>query len=196
MEQYRRLIEWSAQTLIDPAPMIREQTRRMQQAAADLQFESAGKIKQFADQLGQLGKGAFRHARRLEEFAYLTLQHGPREGTAKIFLITAGRIEHVLSLIADPTRPAEVLRQALTLAAERQADPLDEIGAERIGVVAHHLFLARQSHGVFLPMTTIDEKQIAKAWRDLRKQKTADEVDGEGLMKELEDLAVPTMGTP
>src|SRR5256714_5933714 len=43
--QYRRMIEWSLSTLIDPDETIRQQTRRMQAAAADLKFEMASKIK-------------------------------------------------------------------------------------------------------------------------------------------------------
>ena len=39
----------------------------MQAAAEELRFETAGKIKQFIDQLQQLGKGALRHVRRIEE---------------------------------------------------------------------------------------------------------------------------------
>ena len=58
MEQYHRMIQHSVDTLADPAPAVREQESRMRAAAADLHFESAAKIKAFADQLSQLGKGA------------------------------------------------------------------------------------------------------------------------------------------
>src|SRR6476469_750015 len=45
MDQYRRLMELSEKTLIDPSETIREQTRRMQAAAGELRFELAAKIK-------------------------------------------------------------------------------------------------------------------------------------------------------
>jgi excinuclease UvrABC nuclease subunit len=187
MEQYRRMVEWSAQTLVDPAPFVREQQDRMRRAAADLRFEAAAKIKAFVDSLAPLGKGPFRHVRLLRDFNYLCLQHGPREGTAKVFLITPGRVEQILSLIAEPARPGEVLRLALeAMAEERGEEPMDEAGAERVGVVAHHLFTSKQTHGVFLPMALVDEKSLAKAFRDLRKQQPAEEVEGEGVMKELQ----------
>ena len=57
IEQYRRMIEWSAKVLADPAEYIREQTRRMQSAAAELRFETASKIKAYIDELSQLAKG-------------------------------------------------------------------------------------------------------------------------------------------
>jgi hypothetical protein len=124
----------------------------------------------------------------LKDFAYLTLQHGPRDGVAKIFLITPGRIEEIAGLVGEPARPAEILRLAFTLAAEKSASAVDAIGAERIGIVAHHLFLAKSNHGVFLPLETIDEKSMVKAYRDLLKQKPPEATEGEGVLKELQAL--------
>src|SRR3954465_15232224 len=103
MEQYRGMVEWSARSVVDPAPLVRDHTRRMQQAAAELRFETAAKIKAFVDSFSILGKGPFRHVRRLAEFNFLSLQHGPRVGTAKVFLITPGRVEQVACLVAEPT---------------------------------------------------------------------------------------------
>jgi excinuclease UvrABC nuclease subunit len=202
IDQYRRLVEWSLTTLVDPAEMIRQQTQRMQLASADLKFEAAAKIKAYIDELSTLGKGPYRHARRLQDFVYLSLQRGPREGTAKVFLITPGRIDEIAGLIQDPPRPAELLKLAFTLAAHHTGHSpalalatlpppppvIDTAGAERIGVVAHHLFLAKQTHGVFLPLEHIDEQSVSKAYRDLLKQKPQDQTEGEGVVKELQAL--------
>src|SRR5580704_1946510 len=54
MEQYRRMIEWSAATLADASEMIHQQKERMKQAAAELRFETAAKIKAFIEQLSKL----------------------------------------------------------------------------------------------------------------------------------------------
>jgi hypothetical protein len=124
---------------------------------------------------------------RLQEFQYLSLQRGPKLGTAKVFLISQGRIDELLGLINESFSPSEVMRVALTAAAE-PAGPMTDDGAERIGIVAHHLFSAKSQHGVFLPLATLDEKSIAKAWRDLQKQKVQEEVEEEGVMKELQAL--------
>ncbi|HWE97328.1 MAG TPA: hypothetical protein VG269_25445 [Tepidisphaeraceae bacterium] len=190
IEQYRRVVEWSSRTVVDPAEHLREQTKRMQAAATELRFETAAKIKAYIEQMSQLGKGPYRHAARLEDFAYLSLQHGPRGhgGSAKVFLITPGRIEEILGLVAEP-KPSEMLRIALTRLEERAGGTMDEPGAERVGIAAHHLFSPKQSQGVFLRMDDIDEKAIAKAWRDLKKQAApAEDVEGEGVMKELQAL--------
>ncbi len=190
IDQYRGMIQWSAETLIDPAPMVRDQEQRMRDAAAELRFESAAKIKSFSDKIGQLGRGPFRHVRRLSDFTFLTIQHGPREQTAKAFLITSGRIEEVLGLIAirDSIDVPGLLRCVLSRLADQIDAPVDEIGAERIGIVAQHLFAAKSRHGVFLPIGDIDERSAAKAWRDLRKQTREPEQEGEGVVKELQSI--------
>ena len=188
LPQYRQLVRWSVRTLEDPAEFIREQEARMAAAAAELRFETAGKIKQFVAQLRQLGKGPFRHARPVREFVFVSLQHGPRAGTAKVFLISRGRVEEVLGLLGDAPNPGAVLRVALERAAGLEAEPLDAAAAERVGVVAHHLFSGKH-RGVFLPLDTVDERSLAKAYRELGKQaQAAEEPEAEGVLKELQSL--------
>lgn len=186
--QYRHMVEWSARTLVDPADAVRAHARRMQQAAAELRFESAAKIKSHVDQLSQLGKGPFRHARWLKDFQFVSFQHGPREGTVKVFLIVPGQILEVLCLGDEPLRTSETLGAILTAVAELPVGAVDETGAERIGIVAHHLFSPRASHGVFLRLDELDEKSIFRAWRDLRKQAPQEQTEAEGVLKELQSL--------
>ena len=127
---------------------MRDQTRRMQSAAAELRFESAGKIKAFVDSARPArAKGRSGTSACSQDFAFLILQHGPREGTAKVFLVTPGRIEQIFSLIGEPTQPADLLRLALALAEQRRRASVDAVGAERVGVVAHHLFSPKQAQG-------------------------------------------------
>ena len=186
MPQYRRLIEWSRRVLADPADYTREQDRRMRQAAAELRFETAGKIKAYVDQLSQLGKGPFRHVAPLGDFQFLALQPGPRPGTAKAFLVTPGRIDPLLCLTTDAAKPAELMRAALTAGANGPAE-VDAVGAERVGVVTHHLF-ARRPAGALLPLSTLDERAVSKAIRELRKLPEPSETDDEGVVKELQAM--------
>jgi excinuclease UvrABC nuclease subunit len=188
MEQYRRMIEWSAATLADPAEMIRQQNQRMREAAADQRFETASKIKSFIEQLSQLGKRGFRHARPLREFAYATLQSGPNANTAKLFLILPGLIEEIADILSEPTRPSELLGTIFSAAEQYANVRPDTKGVERIGIVAHHLFSPKQTQGVFLPLANISEKAIVKAYRDLLRQKRPDDLDVEGVIKELQSF--------
>jgi hypothetical protein len=193
MPQYRQLIEWSARVVTDPADFIREQTRRMQQAAGELRFETAAKIKAYIDELTQLGKGPLRHTGKLQDFQFLCLQRGPRPGTMKVFLILPGQIRLILCGLDETCKPADLMRLALTSAAEDAgAAPMDGqidgAGVERIGIVAHHLFSAKATHGVFLPLAKLDEKSIARACRDLQKQAVPEEPEAEGIVKELQAM--------
>jgi excinuclease UvrABC nuclease subunit len=185
---YRDLIDHSVAVLSDPADHVRAHTHRMKQAAAELRFETAEKIKQYVDQLAQLGKGPLRHVRPLRDFTYVSLQRGPREGLAKVFLVTPGQIGEIAGIVDEPARPAELLRLALELAARRETDGIGPAGAERIGVVAHHLFLAKATRGVFIPLSCAEEKAISKGYRELLKQKVEPENEGEGVVKELQAL--------
>jgi excinuclease UvrABC nuclease subunit len=194
MPQYHRMIEWSAQVIVDPGDYIREQTRRMNQAAAELKFETAGKIKAYVDLLSQLGKGPLRHARRLEDFAYVSLQRGPWEGTAKLFVVTPGAVEEVCGLTNEPARDGELLREVLEVVSRRRTRFVDSVSAERIAVVAAHLFKAKNSDGVILRVDDLDEKSLAKAYRDLMKQQGVEEEEGEGIMKELQEMGTGEAG--
>jgi excinuclease UvrABC nuclease subunit len=190
VDQYHRMIQRSADVLLDPEPAVREQQNRMKQAAADLQFEVAAKIKSFAEQLGRFGKGAFRFVRKLREFEILSIQPGPRPNTAKIFLITPGQIDEILGVTGTEARGSQVLGYALSLLASRTDDVVDAVGAERIGVVSNHLFSAKHRSGVFLPIAKIDEPSVARALRELERR-PADEavVEEEGVVKELQSMA-------
>ena len=96
----------------------------------------AAKIQAFIKQLSQIGKGAFKHARPLEDLAYVTVQPGPKTGSAKVFLILRGIIEEIADFTAEPARPSELLRTIFTAAEDHADRPLDEPGIERIGIVA------------------------------------------------------------
>src|SRR5439155_7441579 len=108
LSAYRQLVAFSAKVLTDPQDYAREQTSRMQQAAAELRFETAQKIKTHVGELQQLGKGSLRHVRLLKEFEFVSLQRGPRAGTAKVFLITPGRIDEIAGVIDEPSPPGEL----------------------------------------------------------------------------------------
>ena len=191
MEQYHRMIEWSAATLADPSEMIRQQNERMKHAAAELRFETAAKIKAFIAQLSQIGKGAFRHARLLRDFAYITLQPGAKAGSAKLFLILPGLIEEIACIFAEPSRPSELLRTIFTLVGDFSQMPLDTPGVERIGIVAHHLFSPKRSQGVFLPVADLADpsgRALLKAYRTVAKVERPEEVEAEGVVKELQAM--------
>jgi hypothetical protein len=190
MQQYRETVRRSAEAIADPAPAIAAEQADMRRLAADLRFEQAKRTKERIDQLSSLGKGALRHARALDCFVYLSLQHGPRAGTAKLLLITPSAIAPVGCLLGEPTGAAgsDLLRSVLALAEQREGLSDDPAAAERIGVVSQHLFQAKRRHGAFIPLEDLDERALLRAWRELGKQDRDEAPEAEGLTRELSAL--------
>lgn len=180
---YRNLIDLSIAALTDPADYIRSQQLRMQQAAAELKFEVALKIRQYVESLSALGKGSYRHLRRLRDFRFLSVQRGPTAKMAKIFLITPTQIEPIGCLLEEPTAATGLIRDTLSRAEELAAQPMDAYREERIAIVSRHLFAAK-ADGVFIPIDRLDERSLLAAYKETRKQKVVDEADEEGIVRE------------
>jgi excinuclease UvrABC nuclease subunit len=189
LSAYRQLIAHSVDVLSHLDAALEIEQERMRSAAVELQFETAARIKQFIDQLSALGKSAFRFVRPLADFRYVSLQHGPGAGKARLLLLTPGRIEHIASFIGPPNATTlDHLLQTIAAHCARAADALTQAGAERLSLAAHHLLGPRGSGGVFLHLPT-DPRALAGAYRDLLRQKAPKETDDEGVLKDLQSMA-------
>jgi excinuclease ABC subunit C len=186
--EYRVIVARSASVIVAPTEFIADQTRLMQETAAGLAFEAAKKIKARIDQAKQFQDGPFRHARTLDDFAFLALQRGPSKATAKLFLIVRGIVEQATCLIAEPVHASDLLRDLFRRAKELADCEMTPADAERVALVSNHLFFPKQSQGIVLRLDAIDDKSLAKAYRDLRKQNDPEEAEGEGIVKELQAM--------
>jgi hypothetical protein len=74
-----------------------------------------------------------------------------------------------------------VIALALSAADEAPAGPPD---LHQIGVVSHHLY-STKSIGVFLPLEKLDDRALAAAYRQIRRQKISDEPEDEGIVREI-----------
>jgi hypothetical protein len=173
MAQYHRLIDRSLAALADPAALIAEQKMRMEQAAGELRFETAAKIKAYVSQLELLGKGAFKCAMPLGRFAFVTLQQGRREGQVKILLALPDRIEPVACLFGPEADLAEIDKAIHHRAAVSVAP--DSAQAERIGLVARHLF-DRKPTGAWIGLCDVNPASLRAAYRAVSRNAAA-EVD-------------------
>jgi hypothetical protein len=98
-------------------------------------------------------------------------------------------VEEVAGLIAEPKSAADWLRHILNLASEWGQKGLGDttLAAERVGMTAHHLFLPKQTQGVFLRISDISDGSLPQAYRDLKKQKEPETGEsGEGVIREAE----------
>jgi len=184
MEPYRQLIRYSMTALDTPQDYVRQQEERMRLAAAELKFEIAGRIQKHIESFAVVGTGPYRHVRRLNDFRYVSLQRGPRAGTAKLFLTTPARVDVVACLLTEPVAPSALIELVCKLAAEWSGLAVDEPAAERVGVVAQHLF-ETTTHGTFIPLDQLDERNLRLAYRQIAGQKQADATEDEGVVREL-----------
>ena len=159
MQQYHRLIDLSLAGIADPAVLVAEHTHRMEQAAAELRFETAAKIKMLVDQLSRLTVGPLSRARPLTQFQFVTMQPGPRRGQAKLLLVLPGHIEPIASLLCPPGDCGDLIAAILARAREyRDSNGLPE----RIGLVARHLF-----GGAFIPLPDLRPTVLMAAYERL-----------------------------
>jgi excinuclease UvrABC nuclease subunit len=186
MDEYRQMVRQSLEAAVDPKASIALHKELMQKASANLEFEAAARAKNKVDRLGKLDTAEFKHVRRLEDFVYLSLQKGPREGQSKLFLIAGGQIQCAACLLNDPD---ESLCQWLKQSAdELRARPLDTPAVERIGLTSHHLLAGKDRSGVFLHRDQWTAKNLAKARQQLSKQKIEEENPEEQVRRELNAL--------
>jgi hypothetical protein len=184
LPSYRRLIDAAVAFLSDPGGTIRVTQQRMKEAATHLQFEDAGKIKGFADDLAALSRDRFRLLGPMESFVRVSLQRGPRGGTAHVLLVLAGRVEWVLSVLdVASVSPSAVMRAVL----ERleQLEPTRrEVGDPHVLALTVHHLLSSKSAGVWMSLDELDDRSLQRGLRELAKQKIAEEGDDEGVVHE------------
>jgi hypothetical protein len=171
IEQYRQLIELSMNALTEPAKFIEAETHRMEMAAQELQFETAAQIRAYIDHLRELGQGAYRFARPISDFQFVTLQAGPGKNNVKIFLISLGRVEPILCLRGQPDGWQEISQTLLAAAAELRGLPFDERAANQIGLVVHHLFSSKRKAGTWIPLAELSESTLSAAYRPLSRNR-------------------------
>ncbi len=177
LDAYGHLVAHAAEVAADPQAEIDQQERRMRAAAADMRFETAADIKQFIAQLAELRAGPFKFVSRLTDLAWLTVQRGPKARAATLLLITPGQIRHVCTLKAPPEAASDLLRTVYHTAEEarRTARPLTEAGADRMAVLANHLYAGKHQRSVFLPVAELNEKTLSKAYKKVIASKSEDD---------------------
>lgn len=188
LSDYRAAVARSVKAVVEPAEFIAEQTERMQAAAAELAFERAKRIRTRIEQARRFGQGAFRHTRRFEDFSFVCLQRGPTSTGVKLFLIVGGIIEQPVSLVAEPSAGSGLLSMLLQRVRDLSGRETTRAGADRVAMVASHLYSGRQSEGVIVRVYGINDRVLVKAYRDLLKQKQGGETEDEGVIRELQAM--------
>lgn len=187
MEVYREAVREAVGGMVRPEAVVTRWERRMGESAAALRFEEAGRIKARVEQMRELGKGSFKYVRGIDEFRYVVLQRGGKEGVAKVFLVGGGEIEEVAAMTGTGTGVGELARTLIARSATT-GRPSCEAEGERVAMVAHQLYSTKRGRGVFLWVGEVEERALVRGYREAMKQKAEAESEEEGAVKELEGM--------
>lgn len=171
---YRQQIDLSIAALCDKQVLARHEAR-MQQAAGALQFELAGKIKAFVDQLKSLSAGPCEHLRPVSDLRFCAVLRGSKAKSWKLMLLTPQAIE--LSL--EWSKPEEMVPVMERFRKQWEQSVWDHDSADRLIFIARQLL--QQNRDAVL--TTPELQGIEQAVRELSRRKTQADTDDEGVIQ-------------
>ncbi|QNN21962.1 hypothetical protein HED60_06650 [Planctomycetales bacterium ZRK34] len=152
MDHYRSQLEASLDFVRGGVQPWRKQTQaNMQAAAKELNFEKANRYKAALKRSEEANAPPLWQMQPLDDFRWVTIQPGSRKGRARAWLIRGGVIEP-FDEIEVKTRTEQCAQLAERAAALRD-QPLGEIdtaGAERMGLIAWHLYHDTRGPGQWL----------------------------------------------
>ena len=188
LDAYRALVDHAATVAGNLDDAIEFQTLRMKAAAAAMNFEVAGDIKEFVAKLESLRGGNFRHVGPLDNSAYLGVLPGENAKQAKLYLATATSVRRLATTMNPPDGKGidALLRSALEAAEAGRGLPETTEQHERLSLVTHHLYPSRKVPGEWLAMKSISEKQLKAALKTIAKLKETPESDDVGEAKGLQ----------
>lgn len=159
LERYRENVDRAITSASDPKQGIEALTVQMKQHAAAMEFEAAGRVKARIDLLNGLGGGAFRSVRPLGVFDYLSVQPGARKGTAKLFRVTATRVQEVAG-VRDEALDLTDLQTILQKPVTKSDCPPGVL----LGAICHYLGSTKTA-ARFLNIADLNEPELRKAIR-------------------------------
>lgn len=159
VDRYRENVSRALAMASYPQRGLESLTQEMKRLASALEFEAAGRVKGRIGLLQSLGGGSSRQIRPLGAFDYLSVQPGPRKGTAKLFRVRADGVSEVGGLRDESFDLAEV-RFLLNRTPMRSGCPPGIL----LGAVCYHLGSSRTASR-FLGLESLDETALRKAVR-------------------------------
>lgn len=140
MEDYRSLITSSIRSIDDPTDARNSLTNEMKRLAGEMNFEQAGVLKQRLDRLTKF-VGLEPHVRRIEVFRFLSIQPGPKAGSAKLFDVSVGSIKEIAGILDENADVSLLVSSNDVLASN--------FDTELVALAAHHL-TSRKSEGQWI----------------------------------------------
>lgn len=174
LDSYRQGVSSAVTSIRFPAALVAELGERMKTHAGQLEFEQAGRVKSRLAIVSQLSDGHYKGVRPIDAFRFITVQPGPKRGTAKVFMITDHFIVEAID-IADPK--TATLRDTLSALDAVQPPSLwpPEV---LLGLASFHLAGSKSGHR-FIARQDLTSEKFDALVADACKPRAAKEESGE-----------------
>ena len=184
LEMYRQMIHQAVSFLDRPADVIQQHTARMQSAAAAMQFEAAGRVKAYVQQLTEIASLSLRP---LEELQFLAILRGPRVTQTKVWWLSPAAMRPLACLSgADEAAAGEII----SLARRQHPSPAplgvwNQDALDRLAMLSHAL-LNPQADAMLLPAAEASAQTIVRAARQVSRKRSEPETlpSDEGVVRE------------
>lgn len=162
MDAYRQQLETAFRSLAHPADFLRSLKLRMDAAAADYQFESAGRIRSLIETVSKAVDGKWKHVAPLQHFRYVVVQKSWKCGVAVVLAIDPTRWDVVAVCRNDPR---DVVALHNTLMRWFDADSLHRRSADPglIGVASQDLLSSRRRRARWISLDTLTPLTLQQA---------------------------------
>ncbi len=171
---YHYLIEESIAAITSPGVAdIHE--KRMHQAAGGLQFELAGRIKPYVQQLRSLGSGQLEHVRPLADLRFVAVMRGSRAKSWKLMLMTPEEIT-----LTDEFTDIAAMEPTIEQMQLRRQQLRSWSGIDLLTFIARQV-MGKSGDCIF---TDGSREQIELAMGQLARRKTQVQSEDEGVVQE------------
>lgn len=149
---YKRVVEEAfafAKSPTDPE-LLDGIHNQMKQAAGQLEFERAGRLKARLERIGRLDNEKYRHVKPVKQFNWLMIQRGPARRRLCTFFVQGGAISQGPTIKYPPSAKSldEILSAGRKYVPQSIADPT--LLRFRIGLVGHYLFTPPRRGGIII----------------------------------------------
>ena len=184
LAMYHQMIHQAVSFLEHPADVIQQHTARMQSAAAAMQFEAAGRVKAYVQQLTEI---ATLSLRPMEELEFLAVLRGPRIAQTKVWWLSPLTMRPLACLTrADEAAGREIAALSRSQNPHRASTgPWKQDAMDRLAMLSHAL-LNPSADAVLLPWAEASAQNIGKAARQVSRKRGEAEASAsdEGVVRE------------
>ncbi len=181
MDDYRQQIERAIAFASEPHDAwVQQQTDRMKTAAAELDFEQAGRIKTWLERAKSAAAPAYAHMAPLASFRFILFQRGNGKNKVRPFILSPDVIAFAGEMQPKGLdQQIKYLRETAKQVWQSQPAALDVRAVERLNLCAWHMLRGEREPGIFLHADDCRAAEIAEAIEQITTRKQVSDDAGQ-----------------